>query len=176
MASRIVTKEEMLERVAVFKQLTPSSRPLVDAVLPQFHRQIFNIIGGGVTEDASMKVPITAVDGLHMAIIKAEPKKGTGLHNHRTVEVFMPLTGTWSVQWGDDGENELTIGQWGVISIPTGIMRGFRNESAEEAYMLSLVGGDVPGRVAWANDVMNAVREKGFDPDDKGKIIEVAKA
>jgi uncharacterized RmlC-like cupin family protein len=175
MASKIVTKEEMLKRVAKFKELTPSSRPLVDAVLPQFHRQIFNIIGGGVTEDPTMKVPITAVDGFHMAIIKAEPKKGTGLHNHRTVEVFMPLTGTWSVQWGDDGENELTIGQWDVISIPTGIMRGFRNESSEEAYMLSLVGGDDPGRVAWANNVMTAVRDRGFDLDDKGKIIEVAK-
>ncbi len=173
MASRVVTREEMLERVAVFKQLTPSARPLVDAVLPQFHREIFNIIGGGVTEDASMKVPITAVEGFHLSIIKAGPRKGTGLHNHTTVEVFMPLTGTWSVQWGDAGENELTIGQWDVISVPTGIMRGFRNESAEEAYMLAIVGGDDPGRVAWAGDVMTAVRAKGFDLDDKGKIVEV---
>jgi uncharacterized RmlC-like cupin family protein len=116
------------------------------------------------------------VDGFHLSIIKAGPKKGTGLHNHRTVEVFMPLTGTWSVQWGDDGENELTLGQWDVISVPTGIMRGFRNESAEEAYMLAIVGGDDPGRVAWANNVMSAVREKGFDLDDRGKIVEVHKA
>jgi uncharacterized RmlC-like cupin family protein len=175
MASRIVTKEEMLTRVARFSELTPSSRPLVDAVLPQFHRQIFNIIGGGVTEDPTMKVPITTVEGFHMSIIKAEPTKGTGLHNHRTVEVFMPLTGTWSVQWGDAGENELTIGQWDVISVPTGIMRGFRNESAEEAYMLAIVGGDDPGRVAWAGDVMAAVRKRGFDLDDKGKIVEVGR-
>src|SRR6266700_285295 len=118
MASRIVTRDEMLRRVARFKELTPSSRPLVDAVLQQFNRQIFSIIGGGVTEDASMKVPITAVDGFHLSIIKAGPRKGTGLHNHSTVEVFMPLTGTWSVQWGDEGENELTIGQWDVISVP----------------------------------------------------------
>jgi len=175
MASRIVTRDEMLQRVARFKELTPSSRPLVDAVLPQFNRQIFSIIGGGVTEDASMKVPITAVDGFHLSIIKAGPKKGTGLHNHRTVEVFMPLTGTWSVQWGDDGENELTIGQWDVISVPTGIMRGFRNESAEEAYLLALVGGDDPGRVAWATNVMSAVREKGFDLDANGKIVEIGR-
>ena len=85
------------------------------------------------------------------------------------------LTGTWSVQWGDDGENELTLGQWDVISIPTGIMRGFRNESAEEAYMLALVGGDDPGRVKWAGDVMQAVRDKGFDLDEQGKIVEVAR-
>ena len=176
MASRIVTKEEMLTRVARFRSLTPSARPLVDAVLPQFQREIFQIIGGGVTEDASIKAPITAVEGFHLSVIKAGPKKGTGLHNHKTVEVFMPLTGTWSVQWGDNGDNELTIGQWDVISIPTGIMRGFRNDSAEEAYMMAIVGGDDPGRVAWANDVMQAVRDKGFDLDEKGKIIERARA
>ena len=175
MASRIVTKEEMLERVAVFKQLTPSARPLVDAVLPQFQREIFQIIGSGVTEDAAMKVPITAVEGFHLSIIKAGPKKGTGLHNHRTVEVFMPLTGTWAVIWGDDGENELTLGPWDVISVPTGIMRGFRNDSAEEAYMLAIVGGQDPGRVAWADDVMKAVRDKGFDLDEQGKIVEVTR-
>ena len=175
MASRTVTREEMLQRVAVFKNLTPSSRPLVDAVLPQFQRQIFQIIGSGVTEDPSMQVPITAVEGFHLSIIKAGPGKGTGLHNHRTVEVFMPLTGTWAVRWGDDGENELALSQWDVISVPTGIMRGFRNDSAEDAYMLAIVGGDEPGRVAWADTVMSAVREKGFDLDDRGKIVEVTR-
>jgi uncharacterized RmlC-like cupin family protein len=175
MASRIVTKEEMLTRVAVFKQLTPSRRPLVDAVLPQFEREIFSIIGGGVTEDPSMKVPITAVDGFHLSIIKAGPGKGTGLHNHTTVEVFMPLTGTWAIIWGDEGENELTLGQWDVVSVPTGIMRGFRNDSAGDAYMLAIVGGDDPGRVAWATNVMTAVRERGFDLDERGKIVEVGR-
>jgi hypothetical protein len=62
-----------------------------------------------------------------------------------------------------------------VISVPTGIMRGFRNESAEEACMLAIVGGDDPGRVAWAGNVMSQVRDKGFDLDEKGKIVQVAK-
>ncbi len=176
MANVQVSKAEMLERVAVFKNLTSSSRPLVDAVLPQFNREIFNIIGGGVTEDAQMKVPITAVDGFHMSIIKAGPQKGTGLHNHKTVEVFMPLTGSWSVQWGDHGENQMTLDQYDVISVPIGVMRGFRNESTHEALMLAVVGGTNPGSVEWADDVRQAVRAKGFDLDGAGKIIELAKA
>lgn len=176
MANKQVSKAEMLERVAVFKNLTSSSRPLVDAVLPQFNREIFNIIGGGVTEDATMKVPITAVEGFHMSIIKAGSQKGTGLHNHKTVEVLMPLSGIWSVQWGDHGENELTLEQNDVISVPVGVMRGFRNESPHEALMLAIVGGTDPGSVDWAEDVRQAVREKGFDVDPKGKIIELAKA
>lgn len=175
MANLQVSKDEMLKRVAIFKNLTPSSRPLIDAVLPQFQREIFTIIGGGVLEDANAKTPITAVEGFHLSIIKAGPSKGTGLHNHKTVEVFMPLTGTWSVQWGDQGENELTLGQYDVISVPVGVMRGFRNDSDHEALMLAIVGGTDPGRVEWIGNVMDAVREKGFDLDDKGKIIEIAK-
>jgi hypothetical protein len=29
--------------------------------------------------------------------------------------------------------------------------------------------------VAWASKVMSAVRDKGFDLDDRGKIVEVAR-
>jgi mannose-6-phosphate isomerase-like protein (cupin superfamily) len=176
MANRQVSREEMLERVAVFRSLSPGKRPLVDAVLPQFQREIFNVIGGGVTEDPTMQVGIRAVEGFHMAIIRAEPGKGTGLHNHKTVEVFMPLTGRWSVQWGDAGEHELTLDQYDVISVPVGVMRGFRNEGAEAALLLSIVGGTDPGKVDWAEQVRADVRARGFDLDDAGRIIELPRA
>ena len=173
MAHRIVSMEEMRSRIATFGDLIPSRLPLVDAVLPQFEREIYPIIGGGVLEDPTARPPITAVEGFHLSIVKAGPGKGTGLHNHKTVEVFLPLTGQWSVQWGDDGENQLTLGQYDVISVPVGIMRGFRNESDHEALLLVVVGGTDPGRVDWVADVMDAVRAKGFDLDERGKIIEL---
>jgi mannose-6-phosphate isomerase-like protein (cupin superfamily) len=176
MANRQVSVAEMRARVAVFRELTPSARPLIDAVLPQYQREIFSIIGGGVTEDAAVQPPITAVEGFHLSIIRAAPGKGTGLHNHQTVEVFMPLTGTWSVQWGDAGEHELTLGQYDVISVPVGVLRGFRNDGAAEALLLAIVGGTDPGRVAWAENVMAAVRGQGFDLDDRGKIVELGRA
>jgi uncharacterized RmlC-like cupin family protein len=170
MGRPIVTKEEMLRRVATFRGLKSSRMPLIDAVLPQYNREIFNIIGRGVTEDASMEVAINDARDFHMAVIKAAPGKGTGLHTHETLEVFMPLTGTWSVQWGDKGENELTINQWDVISIPTKIMRGFRNDSPHEAFLLSILGGTDPGRVTWTDSVIDAARAKGYDLDAEGNI------
>jgi mannose-6-phosphate isomerase-like protein (cupin superfamily) len=173
MANRVVSRDEMLSRTAIFKDLQSSSRPLVDAVLPQYQREIYQIIGSGVTEDPAMQVPITAVEGFHLSIIKAGPGKGTGLHNHRTVEVFMPLTGTWAVIWGDAGENELRIDQYDVVSVPVGVMRGFRNDSAQEALLLAIVGGTDPGRVDWAKDVRDQVRARGFDLGTDGKIIEL---
>jgi uncharacterized RmlC-like cupin family protein len=174
MANLQISMEEMKRRVALFANLKPSSRPLVDAVLPQYHREIYQIIGGGVIEDPTMRPPIGA-DGFHLSIVRCGPGKGTGLHNHKTVEVFMPLTGKWSVIWGDEGESELQIGQYDTVSIPPGVLRGFRNDSAEEALLLALVGGDDPGRVAWVPSVLEAVKEKGFGLDEKGQIMELAK-
>jgi uncharacterized RmlC-like cupin family protein len=175
MANRQVSMDEMRSRIATFRELSPSQRPLVDAVLPQYQREIYPIIGGGVLEDPNTRPPITAVEGFHLSIVKCGPKKGTGLHNHKTVEVFMPLTGQWSVQWGDQGENELTLGQYDVISVPVGVLRGFRNESDQEALLLAIVGGTDPGRVDWVASVMDAVRAKGFDLDEGGKIIELSR-
>ena len=173
--TRHVSKEEMLTRVALFHDLQPSKRPLIDAVLPQFQREIFPIIGGGVMEDPDLKVPITAVEGFNLSIVRCGPGKGTGLHNHTTVEVFMPLSGRWSVQWGDNGD-ELVLGPLDVISVPVHVMRGFRNESTEEAMLLVVVGGTDPGRVEWTGGLLDAVRREGFELDEKGKITEAASA
>lgn len=166
----VVTAADMKKRVAVFKKLKSSSMPLIDAVMPQYHRDIFNIIGRGVTEDASMEVAINDARDFHVAIIRCEAGKGTGLHTHETLEVFMPLTGNWSVQWGDDGKSELSIGPWDFISIPTKIMRGFRNDSPGEAYMLSILGGTDPGRVTWCDPVMRAAERAGYILDADGNI------
>jgi uncharacterized RmlC-like cupin family protein len=168
-----ISVDEMKQRVALFQALTPSSRPLVDAVLPQYHREIYQVIGGGVIEDPKLRAPIPA-DGFHLSIVRCGAGKGTGLHNHKTVEVFMPLTGRWSVIWGDAGENELQIGQYDTISIPPGVLRGFRNDSDHEALLLALVGGDDPGKVAWVPSVLEAVKEKGFGLDENGRIVELA--
>jgi uncharacterized RmlC-like cupin family protein len=171
-----VTKADMLKRVAIFKSLKPSAMPLIDAVLPEYKREIFNIIGRGVTEDATMHVAINDARDFHMAVIRAEPGQGTGLHTHETLEVFMPLTGNWSVQWGDDGENELSIGPWDVISIPTKIFRGFRNDSKETSFLLSILGGTDPGRVTWCDRVVKEARRRGFELDERGNIKRIAGA
>jgi len=174
MSRPIVTKEQMLRRVAFFKDLKASNRPLIDAVLPQFERENFNIIGRGVTEDATMHVAIPEAEGFHLTLVKAAPGKGSDLHVHQTVEVFVPLTGNWSFQWGDDGENELRIGPWDVISLPTGIMRGFRNETPVDAFMLTIIGGTDPGKVVWNEKLLAAVRSIGYQIDEHGAISKAA--
>ncbi len=170
MSTPVVTLEQMRARVARWKDLKPSKRPLLDAVLPQYERDNFNIIGRGVTEDGSMDVAIDDARDFHLTMVRADPGKGSGLHSHKTIEAFVPLTGNWSVQWGDQGENQLMLGPWDVISIPTGIMRGFRNESPVEAFMLAIIGNTHPGSVDWNETILDQVRAAGFGLEPDGKI------
>jgi mannose-6-phosphate isomerase-like protein (cupin superfamily) len=176
MANRQVSIEDMRKRVAIFKELKPSTMPLIDAVMPQYQRELLSIIGSGVAEDPSISPPITDVEGFHLSIVRAGPGKGSALHNHKTVEVFMPLNGRFSVQWGDQGENELFLEPYDVISLPVGVLRGFRNESAVDALLLVIIGGDDPGSVDWVDEVTQAAHAKGLGRDERGKITETQAA
>ena len=40
-----------------------------------------------------------------------------------------------------------------TISVPTHVMRGFRNAGTETALMLAVVGGKDPGRVGWPDSL-----------------------
>ena len=173
MTRPVVTNDEMLRRTAFFKELKPSALPFLDAAMPEYEREIFNVIGGGVTEDAHAAVAIPDARDFHLTMVRAGPGKGSALHSHTTLEVFVPLSGTWAIIWGDEGENELTIGPWDVVSVPTGIMRGFRNDSGEDAVLLAILGGTDPGRVTWAESIVVAARIRGVGLDADGNVVRV---
>ena len=85
MASMQVSKKEMLERVARFKELRPSHQAFVDSRIPGHEREIFNVIGRGVTEDAALKPAITDAQNFNLTLVQADPGKGAALHSHQTV-------------------------------------------------------------------------------------------
>ena len=171
MASVQISKQEMLKRVARFKELQPSPQAFVDSRIPGHERLIFNVIGRGVTEDASLKPAITDAQGFNLTLVHAAPGKGAALHSHATVEVFIPLSGEWAIYWGDNGENEIVLGQWDTISIPPGVMRGFRNAGHEEGYLMAILGGTDAGRVDWAPAVLEKARQTGLQLDEQGNLI-----
>ena len=76
MANLQVSKEEMLGRVARFKQLRPSEQAFVDSKIPGHERLIYNVIGKGVTEDPALKPAITDARDFNLTYVKAEPGKG----------------------------------------------------------------------------------------------------
>ena len=81
------------------------------------------IFGKGVVFDAS---PERRKEMLRNQALRGEQMKGHAETISREIERMV-------AGWGDEGENELTLTQWDVVSVPTGIMRGFRNDSAGDS-------------------------------------------
>jgi uncharacterized RmlC-like cupin family protein len=171
MGSVQISKSEMLKRVARFKELQPSKKAFVDSLLPGHEREIFNVIGRGVTEDTSLSPAITDARDFNVTLVRAEPGKGAALHAHPTVEVFIPLKSRFGVYWGDRGEEEVVLELWDTISVPPGVMRGFRNAGAEEGYLLAILGGSDAGQVAWAPQILESAKQTGLALDREGNLV-----
>lgn len=159
------------ERVARFADMKPNPMMFVDTRLPHRARDLFSVIGPGVSEDPSTRPVITGSHGFNIAYVGAEPGCGASLHNHVTVEVFIPVSGDWTIYWGDDGENEVKLGPLDCISVPPGVMRGFRNDGEEYAHMVAVVGGDDNGKVEWAQSVLDQAQRTGLRLDEDGNLI-----
>ena len=163
--------EEILSRTARFGELVASKQAFVDTRIPEHERDIFNVIGQGVTEDPDLKPAIVAVEQFNITYIGADPSKGAALHAHSTVEVFIPMSGRWSVYWDDEGEQEIILDAWDVVSIPVHVMRGFRNVGDSRCYLMAILGGIDAGKVSWAEEVLARARETGLAVDDAGSLL-----
>ncbi|MEM7442546.1 MAG: cupin domain-containing protein [Pseudomonadota bacterium] len=171
-----VSPEEMAARIARFGKLKPSKQAFVDTRIPEYERDIINVIGRGVTEDPDLAPAIADVSGFNITYVGAEPGKGAALHAHETVEVFIPLSGRWTVYWGDDGEHEVTLEAFDCISVPTHVMRGFRNAGDSFAYLMAIIGSlpnsDDGGQVAWAPKILQQAEETGLQVGADGNLEE----
>lgn len=161
-------------RVARFDELQPSKQAFVDTRIPEHVRDIYNVIGRGVTEDPELRPAIPAADGFNVTYVGAAPGKGAALHAHPTVEVFIPMSGKWAVFWGDEGENEVELDTFDCVSVPVGVMRGFRNVGDGHAYLMAILGGTDAGRVDWAESVLKRARETGLSLDAEGNVVAAA--
>lgn len=161
------------ERIARFADLTPSPVAYVDTLVPEHERTTYNVIGRGVSENTGMTIPIPHADGFNITYVSCEPGKGAALHSHPTVEVFFVMEGQFAVFWGDEAEREVTLDKWDMISIPPGVMRGFRNSGDGRATLMAIFGGTDAGHVDWAPQVIAAARATGMELDDNGKILSI---
>ncbi|WP_341860820.1 cupin domain-containing protein [Gymnodinialimonas sp. 57CJ19] len=169
-----ISVEEMQARVARYRDLKASPQAFVDTRIPEYERDIYNVIGRGVTEDAGLAPSIVDSRYFGITYVGAEPGKGAALHAHETIEVFIPLTGRWAAVWGEDGDKEIEIEPFDVISFPPGIYRGFRNIGDAPAMLMAIIGskettGD-GGRVEWAPSVLEASHATGLRVNETGDL------
>lgn len=161
--TRVWTRNEMMKRVALFKDLKGARTGLPDSHLPECDRELINVIGfqppvddgdadvvSPVGSDNALASAIPISEGFNMGFVKAEPGKGPLMHNHDTNETFMPIKGKWRCAWneGDDYE-AIDVGPCDVVSFPPGVMRRFEcieaPEGETEGLMLFVIGGNAPG-------------------------------
>ena len=165
---------DLRRRIAHFRDLEFSERGHLDAVIPGNEREIAAVIGGGVMEDASHAPAIVATDGFNVTYARVKPGHGNALHDHPTVEVFIPLSGRWKIAWGENGENEAILDEWDVISIPPGVNRSYRNVGEREACLLTILGGSDPGRVIWPQKVLDEAAHYGAVLNESGNRADTA--
>ena len=99
------------------------------------------------------------------------PGNGNSLHDHKTVEVFIPLTSRWRIVWGERGESAVELEPYDVISIPPGVHRHYTNIGNVEGLLLTVLGGRDSGKVTWAKKVLDEAREHGVALDERGEIV-----
>ncbi len=158
---RIISRAEMLMRVARFKDVQGSSGGLPDSDIPGCHRTLCNVIGfqppqsddpsvvSPVGRDASSQGAINIAEGFNLGFAKAKPGNGPLMHTHNTNETFMPITGTWRCEFNErDAKDYVDLGPLDVVSFPPGMARRFMNVTKDEPdtehILLFVIAGDAP--------------------------------
>src|SRR4030081_144281 len=150
------SREQMMQRVARFKDLKGSDGPL-----PECRRKLYAVIGfqppmsdnaattSPVGADASAMPAIPIAEGFNLGYCKAKPGKGPLMHNHDTNETFIAMTGRWRCEW-NEGESmqHVDLDPYDVISFPVGVARRFMNvtydEPGKEHLLMFIIGGNQP--------------------------------
>ncbi len=174
-------REEMLKRVARFKDLNGYNGGLPDSDFPSAVRTLYNVIGfqppkgegGAVTspvgEDAARMAAIKISEGFNLGYCRAKPGKGPMMHNHDTNETFIPMTGTWRCSWIDEkGHVDYVDAEpFDVVSFPPGCARRFENvtkgDPNEESILMFVIGGDGP-RAEFTDESMLELEQAGIWP------------
>ena len=166
----------MIERIAKFNELTPSTLPFVEGRLEGHkERKNYSIVGPGVAEDSEQSIKISKAHGYNLGAVSANPKNGSGLHSHTTAEVFLIYSGKWKFYWGVDGKNEIILGKGDIISMPTNMFRGFENAGDEEGLIFVVLGNDDPGIITWIPKVLINAKETGLALLDDNSLIDLKK-
>ncbi len=167
---------EAMERghVARAKGAKGADIAFLDQRIAAYEREIINMVGMGVTENAALKPHVKAgAAGFSITYVRAPKGNGAALHRHATEEVFIPVKGRWQVFWLDgDDERTVDLDEGDVCNVPICIYRGFRNLSAgADALLMAIIGGPDAGKVDWHPSVVAEARKTGLSVDDDGNLI-----
>ena len=168
----VMSQAEMRDRIARFAEQTPDKNLMITQSIPGMQRDIYSIIGPGVSEKDQTQPAIADSTGFNVAYVGAAPGNASGLHSHEEVEVFIPISGKWSVFWNEeDAREEVILGPMDCISVPGGVMRAFRNVGDEYAHLLVIIGSTKNAAVTRPQALVDAAVAAGVKLDAKGRMV-----
>lgn len=168
---------DLEKRLVRYSDLVPCYNAFVDTRTPGSEaKENFTIIGPGVSENPDQYVHIAEPHGFNVGGARQPPGCVNSQHSHKTAEVFVVHKGTWRFDFGEDGQDaQVTLNEGDVVSIPTGIFRGFTNVGDGSGYLYAILGEDDPGRVTWAPAVFELAKEHGLVLLESGMLIDTVK-
>ncbi|MBX9607256.1 MAG: cupin domain-containing protein [Gammaproteobacteria bacterium] len=173
-----VSREDMMKRVARFKDLKGFDGGLPDSHMPASMRILYNVIGfqpppgeqGAVTSPVGAKAArmssIKISEGFNLGYCEALPGKGPMMHNHDTNETFVCMTGRWRASWESAaGEVEsVDLDPLDVISFPPGMIRRFENitdgPADQYSVLMFVIAGDAPA-AEFSREAMAEIEASG---------------
>ena len=163
-------------RLVRYADLAPCRTAFIDARTPgSDQKENFTVIGSGVSENPDQHVHITEPHGFNIGGARQPPHCVNSQHYHETAEAFFAHSGTWAVttgEFGDEGRGNLPVGS--LISVPVHVFRGFENVGEDVGFLYFMLGGDDPGRVTWAPDVLERAQAHGLVLMDNGRLVDTA--
>ena len=165
------------ERLARFDELQPNREAFVDSRIPGNTRDIYTVIGRGVSENDDVTVPIQA-RGFNLAFVRAPHDNGASLHYHDTIEVFIAIQGEWEIFWKnlEGDEHNIVLQPNDTISVPEGVSRGFRNRGDESSLMVVVLEGTDVGRGHWPPETVEEGRKYGLSLDAEGNLVALSES
>ncbi|MEM9424753.1 MAG: cupin, partial [Spirochaetota bacterium] len=169
----VVSQKEVEEKAFPYESLQACESAFIDMRIPGHEgKKNYSIIGGGVTQSSRQFVNCYEAHGYNIGAVSLPVNHINGLHSHFTAEVFIVESGVWEIFWGPEGEHKVIVNPLSIISIPTGVFRGFR--CIEEGFILTSLGGDDTGGVVWHPEVIETGNQHGVHLMANNMIVDRA--
>ncbi|MEQ7154684.1 cupin domain-containing protein [Brevundimonas aurifodinae] len=164
----------LAQRIVRFSELIPCTTAFIDSRTPGSDaKENFTIIGPGVAENPDQHVHIREPHGFNIGGARQPPHCLNSQHFHETAEVFFVHSGRWAFRTGERAdEGEVILHPGDTISIPVHVFRGFENVGDGPGFLYAVLGGDDPGRVVWAPDVLVRARGHGLVLLQSGRLVD----
>jgi quercetin dioxygenase-like cupin family protein len=173
----VLSPEAMRARLVRYDELVPCRNAFIDTRSPGSEaKENFTIIGPGVSENPEQHIHIAEPHGFNIGAARQPPRCVNSQHSHETAEVFVVHSGHWTFNIGEHGEDvRAPAGPGAVVSIPTGMFRGFTNVGEDVGFLWVVLGGDDPGRVKWAPHVFDMAKDFGLILLEDGRLIDTTR-